>query len=412
MQNETQQQGQAMKKNHFPWIRLSVLMMVCVLAGGIVGGYLVSLYQENHWEEKMQAMTQSSGFSLTDHMQDRASTKSPAKENAELKAESQGDKHALTPRDIADVASPAVVAINTVGQTQDIFGTVGIAEGAGSGVLISEDGYIVTNNHVISGSNAIKVHLANGKSYDAQIKGQDPLTDLAVIKIEAQNLPYLNVGNSEEVRAGDRVVAIGNPLGELQGTLTVGYISAINRTLSIKEEGGNVVTMYGLLQTDAAINRGNSGGALINMYGELIGINSVKTAAVGVEGLGFAIPTNTVKPIVEDLVKFGHVSNRPTLGLQGLNLQANRYKDFNLPQGVYISNVVPDGPSDKAGLKKGDIITMINDTPVANVGEINGLKTQWKAGETIHLTVYRNGEMMKVDLVLGSEDDLQKNMPR
>lgn len=372
------------KVKRTPWVGLSLLMILCVALGGTVSAVVVNELNK-HYYSKSAVGTQQSV-------------------TAQLKSEptvtSKNDAGLLTPRQIGDKASAAVVAINTTTLAKGIFGNVGTIEGAGSGVLISADGYIVTNNHVIARSNTITVNLPSGKSLQAKVIGTDPTTDLAVIKVDAQNLPYLEMGNSAELHMGDQVVAIGNPLGELEGSLTVGYISATNRTVSVKEEDGTIHTMYGLLQTDAAINRGNSGGALIDLRGELIGINSVKTSAVGVEGLGFAIPTNTAKPIVEDLIKYGAVQDRPTLGITGLAIRPEMIQEYDYPQGVYVRSVQEGSAAEKAGIRKGDIITEVNGQRVASISDINGIKTLLHVGQEISIKIYRAGESLDMTLVL------------
>lgn len=364
---------------------LSALLLTAVVLGGTVSG--VSVYQ---LMEARRPVIYSE--SVTAQLNREPQTTQVQHQDA-----------GYTPRQIADKASAAVVAINTTSLRQGLFGQVGAVEGAGSGVLISADGYIVTNNHVVARSNEITVNLANGEMKQARVIGQDPATDLAVIKIEGEQLPYLDMGDSTQVHAGDQVVAIGNPLGELEGSVTVGYISATNRTVSVKEEDGSIQTMFGLFQTDAAINRGNSGGALINRSGELIGINTVKTAAPGVEGLGFAIPTQTVKPIVSDLIQFGQIQDRPSLGISGLSIRPELAKEFDYPQGIYVREVLEGGPAAQAGIHKGDILTALNGHKVRTISDINGIKAQLKAGQEITLSIYRAGETHEVKLTLGKE---------
>lgn len=384
-------------KPKFPWLRILAMMLVCVLLGGAVGG--LTVHEIGMLPPNSSNSKHSENDSSVTNMLQNAQPKATEAAKTLLKKDSK----LLTPAQIGEKASLAVVAINTRTRVQSIFGQAD-AEGAGSGVLISPDGTIVTNNHVINNATSISVNLANGKKYDAEIVGQDPTTDLAVIKIKGKNFPYLSMGDSAKVKMGDQVVAIGNPLGELEGSLTVGYISATNRNLSVKEDDGRVTTMYGLLQTDAAINRGNSGGALINMYGELIGINSMKTSAVGVEGLGFAIPVSTVRPVVDDLVKYGKVNNRPSIGITGRAISDEVAREYEYPKGIYVLSVLKGSPAEKAGLKKGDVITAINGKSVASVADINGIKVQLKAGDVIKVQIYRNGDQHEVSLTLAGEN--------
>ena len=206
------------------------------------------------------------------------------------------NKQLLSVVEIARKVGPTVVGINTKVAMQNFFGMPTMQDGSGSGIIISSDGYVVTNNHVIEGASEIKVLLSDGKEFEAKLVGADARTDLAVLKMEGLNFPYATLGNSSELQVGELAVAIGNPLGnELAGSVTGGYISALNRSITVDDR------KFNLIQTDAAINPGNSGGALVNNYGEVIGINSVKMSASGVEGIGFAIPIDEAKPIIEDL---------------------------------------------------------------------------------------------------------------
>lgn len=366
------------------WPKILVCALVSALLGSMVtaGGFMA--YQEYRGQTLFSKQP-----SLTQQLQ--AQTTTPSSDNSE--------EAGLTPQQIAEKAGAAVVAIRTTAVQQSLFGEQGLVEGAGSGVLVSQDGYIVTNNHVINGSKTIQVHLPSGEEKDAQVVGQDPTTDLAVIKIAGTSYPYLELGDSDQVRMGEQVVAIGNPLGEYEGSLTVGYISATNRTVRVQEEG-NTQTLYGLLQTDAAINRGNSGGALINRKGALIGINSVKTSAVGVEGIGFAIPSNTIRPIIQDLIQHGSVQDRPYLGLAGVTMRSEWMQEFGYPAGVFIRSVVAGGPADQAGIRQGDIITEIDGKAVAAIEDINGMKPSMKIGQEIQVTLFRAGKTEKVRLVL------------
>lgn len=315
----------------------------------------------------------------------------------------------LTPREISVLASPAVVAIYTEAEFVDFFGQRGKREGAGSGVIIRPDGYIVTNNHVVANAQKLMVSLNDGKSYEAELIGRDQDSDLAVIKIKREEtFPYLQLADSSTAKVGDRVVAIGNPLGEFEGSLTVGYISALERTVVAQNDDNSVTTLYGLLQTDAAINRGNSGGALINTKGELLGVNTVKTSSLGVEGLGFAIPSNIIKPIVEDLIKYGEIKNRPVIGISGRNISSDIQNAYGLPAGVWVVAVSKNSPADKAGIKAHDIIVSFNGKKISSIQEINAMKLSMKAGDPVSLELIRNGEKISVDLILsGAENTVE-----
>ncbi len=309
----------------------------------------------------------------------------------------------LSTVEIGKLVGPAVVGISTVVETQSysFFGhsTPYQSEGSGSGIIITADGYIVTNNHVIEGAKSIKVILNNSKEYDAKIVGADAKTDLAVIKVEATDLPTAVMGNSDVLEAGERCVAIGNPLGQdLAGSLTQGIISALNRTLTV--DGVD----YTLIQTDAAINPGNSGGALVNAYGEVIGINTVKVSSAQIEGLGFAIPASNAKPIIEDLINYGYVKGRPQIGVTLVYVTEQEANYYNIPAaGLFVSDVSSGSGAATAGIKKGDVILKCNGEAVTSSEEINAIRDKFKAGDTITLTVNRDGSIMDIKVVLTEE---------
>jgi len=255
---------------------------------------------------------------------------------------------------------PTVVEITTESVTSgnSLFGQY-VSQGAGSGVIMSSDGYIITNNHVVEGARSIAVRTADGTEYDAKLVGTDPSTDLAVIKVDAQDLQPATFGNSNDLKVGSAAIAIGNPLGSLGGTVTTGIISALDREIVIDNE-----TMV-LLQTDAAINPGNSGGALLNVKGEVVGINSSKIADYVIEGMGYAIPISTAKPIIEDLMQKETrrkvpQEERAFLGIAGTDVIEEATARYEMPEGVYVSNVLEDTAADEAGILKGDIIMYID----------------------------------------------------
>lgn len=304
---------------------------------------------------------------------------------------------ALTYAEIAEKVTPSVVGISIKGMQQQatMFGMMQQpVEGAGSGVIISEDGYIVTNAHVVDGATEIVVALASGDEYPAQVVGSDTDTDIAVLKIDANNLPALEMGSSDALKVGDVAVVVGNPLGRLQGSVSQGIISALNRELTIEGQ-----TMS-LIQTDAAVNEGNSGGALVNAQAQLVGVVNAKTSSVGVEGLGFAIPIDSVKSIITDLMEKGYVTGRPMIGFSpnDVTQQISRY--YGLPMGVYVSSVTPFSAAEKAGLQVGDVITAINGEKVETTAELNAVKEQYNVGDTITLTVVRDGKQLDLDVVL------------
>ena len=296
----------------------------------------------------------------------------------------------------AKTVGPAVVGITNKAVVRDWFNNPVETQGVGSGVIFREDGYIVTNNHVVSGAKEIIVSLPDGRSLKGKLIGADELTDLAVVKVEAKDLPTAKFGNSDQIVVGEPAIAIGNPMGlEFQGSVTSGVVSAVNRTLDISDK------LVKLIQTDAAINPGNSGGALVNADGEVIGINSAKLAASGVEGMGFAIPTNTVQNIIDEIMNKGYVA-RPYLGVSVFDPQtAGRYGyQLNIDKGVYVFQLTLNGPCGKAGLQRGDIILKVNDEEVNSVSDLRAKVASYKVGDTVKVTYDRNGASRTADVVL------------
>lgn len=322
---------------------------------------------------------------------------------AEAVADSKGNK-ALTTPEIVDLVGPAVVGIvSTTTTNYGYYGYYGFStpqeqSNSGSGVIISSDGYIVTNNHVVENAKEVKVILNTNDSYAARVVGTDSRTDLAVLKIDASELPYAKMGESSELRVGDTAIAIGNPLGqEFAGTTTQGIISGLNRSVTIENKQLN------LIQTDAAINPGNSGGALVNAYGQLIGINTAKISSSSLEGLGFAIPIDEAKPIISDLIDNGYVKGRPVIGIGGRAVTEQDAKAYNLKVGVYVASMTPDSPAHMAGIKIGDIIVECDGKKVTTIDEINTIKNKKQPGDEIKIKVYRQGSYKELALILGEE---------
>lgn len=300
---------------------------------------------------------------------------------------------ALTAQEIAKKVIPSVVCIQNyqVSQSLNLQRKSGSDETAvsptseGSGIIISSDGYIVTNAHVVSGADSLKVILSDGKSHEAKLIGSDTVTDLAVVKIEATGLTVAELGSSSSLQVADTVMAIGNPGGlEFNSSVTIGYVSALNREITNSENG---YTMK-CIQTDAAINPGNSGGALVNSAGQVIGINSSKIVAEGYEGLGFAIPVDDAKPIIEDLKQYGYVKDRAMLGISGQFVDTMISRFYGLPVGYYVSSVV--NPSvNAAGIEAGDVITKIDGKEINSSTVLTTAIAAKKPGETVALSVTR-----------------------
>ena len=279
---------------------------------------------------------------------------------------------------------------------------------AGSGVIISADGYIVTNNHVVDGADELTVSLNDNKEYSARIIGADKTTDLALIKIDGKNLPAISIANSDDVRVGEWVLAVGNPLG-LNNTVTAGIISAKARTL-----GANGVESF--IQTDAAINQGNSGGALVNTRGELVGINAMLYSQTGSNiGYGFAIPTTIMNKVVDDLKQYGNVQ-RAMIGIQGTDVKnyvdaekdKDKEVDLGTMEGIYVAKVVEDGAAEAAGLKEGDVITAVDGQKVTKFGELQGILAKKRPGDKVSLTYLRNKKSHTVTATLKNEQGTTK----
>ncbi len=331
-----------------------------------------------------------------------------ARQDADLSQLDLGDATGseLTVAQIVDKNEDAVVEILMSGTAQNMWGQMQLVQGAGSGVIMTEDGYIATNTHVIQGANKVEVTLHNGESYPARIIGSDPANDIAVIKIEAKGLTTATIGDSSTVDVGDLAVAIGNPLGQLGGTATTGIISALDRTLDVE---GTTLT---LMQTDAAINGGNSGGGLFNNKGELIGIVESKASAVGVEGLAFALPINNVSPIINDFIKNGGnvqaAEATPAVGVVISDVSEENAQYYGLESaGVFIAQVTGENAM-KAGFQQGDRIVSFNGTKINNSNEFITLVRKCKVGDTVTIVVSRNGQEIEIKTVL---EELQQQQP-
>ena len=312
----------------------------------------------------------------------------------------------LNTEQVADLVSPSVVVITTeqvVYSQWSWYGQNQVESGAGSGVIISSDGYILTCAHVVDGASTITVTIGD-KDYTATLVGEDTTSDIAVIKIDADGLTPATVGNSDSLKVGQSVMAVGNPLGELGGTVTGGMISALNRSVTI--QGSSSVNTMSLIQMDASVSPGNSGGGLFNMNGELIGLVNAKSSSSDAEGLGFAIPINDAIQVAQDLLENGYVSGRPYMGITYIAVtDAQTAAQLNVnAYGVYVVDVVQGGPADKAGLKAGDRIVSIDGTEIAQKDDLGTLMQQHTAGDTLSITVARDGQMQTVSLTLGKKN--------
>ena len=312
----------------------------------------------------------------------------------------------MTTAQVSEMVSPSVVVITTeqvVYSQWSWYGQSQVESGAGSGVIISSDGYILTCAHVVDGASSITVTI-DDKDYTATLVGEDTTSDVAVIKIDATGLTPATVGDSDNLKVGQSVMAVGNPLGELGGTVTGGMISALNRSVTI--QGTSSTNTMSLIQMDASVSPGNSGGGLFNMNGELIGLVNAKSSSSDAEGLGFAIPINDAIKVAQDLLENGYVSGRPYMGITYLAVtDAQTAAQLNVnAYGVYVVDVVQGGPADKAGLKTGDRIVSIDGTEIAQKDDLGTLIQQHAAGDTLSITVAREGQMQTVSLTLGEKN--------
>lgn len=329
--------------------------------------------------------------------------------------------------DVVEKVMPACVSItnNFTEQVQDFWGQTYFQdeEASGSGIIIGQNDtelLIVTNNHVVDGNDALHVQFINGANLEAQVKGTDSTVDLAVVAVKLQDLDeetknaicIAQMGDSDTLKIGEPAIAIGNALGYGQ-SVTTGVISALNRTLEVSETGAS----NELIQTDAAINPGNSGGALLNIRGEVIGINSSKIGASVVEGMGYAIPVSTAKPIIEELMTHEtktRVSeeNRGYLGISCINVTSDLSENFSMPEGIFVAQVYPGTGADKAGLVRGDIVTEFDGTKVASQEELTGLMSYYKAGQTVTVTIMQGSpsgyQAKEVQITLSSYEELEK----
>lgn len=372
------------KKRHGKAVAIglcSVAAACLLFAGGAVIGHLVS-------GDNGAAVSASAAAGDTPTVQ--------ISSTPELDPDNYDVVNGLAGEEIYKKVSPSIVSV---------ISTTANGMGSGSGVIMSADGYIITNQHVIADADQVTVQLSDGSQLQAEIVGQDEQSDLAVLKVEPESeLTAAEFGDSDQLQPGEYAYAIGSPGGvQFANTITGGRISAINRDVTINDR---VMT---LIQTDASINPGNSGGALINKYGQVVGITSAKLSSsafgeASIEGMGFAIPINTAKEIVDELIANGYVAGRPSLGITGTNLSAQRAAYMNVPQGVYVYSVDERAHAASEGLLAGDIITAVNGDEITTMDEINAVKEEMKAGDKLNITVYRMSAGQFIDLTITLTD--------
>ena len=392
-----QPQKQPKPKKHGSKFGLKLLAVVlcCAITSAASLGVFVVMIQNGVINVQSSEASSNAAFTISRVVNGDTSS--------DTSASSDGTVSAMSDQDIAAKLTPSVVCIQNYQVTQnygfmqtDTSDSSVSPAGEGSGIIMSEDGYIITNAHVVEGATSLKVITSDGETYEAQLIGSDTVTDLAVVKIDATGLTAAEFGSSKDLRVADKVMAIGNPGGhELSSSVTIGYVSALNRAIA------NNTTGYTMeyIQTDAAINPGNSGGALINEYGQVVGINSAKISATGYEGLGFAIPIDTAQPIISDLIQYGYVKDRAVLGISGQFIDSMTGRFYGLPQGEYVAQL-NSSEAQASGLQVGDVITAIDGQQLDSESTLRSAILSKKPGDTVTLQVYRSSTQQSATVEL------------
>ncbi len=364
------------KKGRFPG-KLVALALVCALVGGFVGAGVSAAAKVNH-----------TGIQVSE------------REVAQVQTLKVDGSKQMTMSEVYASNVNSVVSIN-VSATTNYFGQTVQTAASGTGFFITEDGYILTNHHVVDGASSVSVTLYNGESYDAKVIGSDEDYDIAVLKIDVTGAAPVVLGDSSKLAIGESVAAVGNPLGELTFSMTEGIVSCVNRAINV--DG----TPFNMIQVDCSINPGNSGGPLFNSYGEVVGIVSAKYSTYSnttVEGIGFAIPINDVVSLVKDIMTNGYVTNKAYMGItpQTMTAQMAQQYRYDVTEGVFVCSVDPDSAAAKAGLRLGDVITKMDDKDIASYEDLVAAKKSYSAGDTVTLTVYREGKTIEVPLTFGA----------
>lgn len=391
-------------KNHGGWV--AAVLLTCIFLGGLAGGAILINLSE-HMQQETPGTSQEPTTPVTlaetqasepaETGQPILQATGPHGDDAELIISSTSEatpnipqSGGLSLQEIYRKVSPSVVSITSRQANSTAYG---------SGIIMSQSGYIITNCHVVSEAYHLSVTLSDGQTYDAQLVGKDSVSDLAVLHVDATGLTVAEFGDSSQAQVGDAVVAIGDPMGvELRGTMTDGIISAINRNLTIQ---GHELT---LIQTTAALNKGNSGGPLINCYGQVIGINTAKIgdyySSAGVEGLGFAIPVHIAKDVVDQLIETGYIPGRPSLGVETVVLDLQDRLYFNLPDGLYITSVDENSNSWAVGIRPRDLLIRVGGQSVTSQEELSAALSSFSVGDTVNVIIYRSGRQLTADIVL------------
>lgn len=376
-------------------LRIAVVALCCALVGSAAGGAIVGSVMHGIYknDNSMQQPSQA--------------TPEPSESTPQVVQTRQPSTDLLTPAEIYAQNVAAVVSISNEATT-NVFGQVTATASSGTGFVITADGEILTNYHVVKNANKLTVTMNSGESYNATVIGYEEDNDIALIKIDATGLTPVALGKSSDLRVGDEVAAVGNPLGELTNTMTVGYVSALDRYINTD---GSPINM---MQIDAAINSGNSGGPLFDMYGNVVGITTAKysgttNSGTTIEGIGFAIPIDDVTSILDDLRTNGRVTNRAYIGVSVSNVSSSDAENYGFPMGVLVNSVESGSCGEKAGLRRYDIITAIGDTTINSIDELSAALKSYRAGDTATLEVYRSGKTMQVTVTFDEKPQSTEN---
>lgn len=367
------------------------------LLGGVGGGVLGAYLSDEKWEKSTQEL-QNNLQSQINSLQGQLTTGTVSGEDGTATVSPVSSGAQLTPKQVYAQNVNSVVSITNQGVTGNGWAQQEFT-GSGSGFILTEDGYVLTNYHVVEDAQALTVTTYDGTEYAAELIGYDELSDVALLKVDASGLPAVTIGSSAALSVGDQVCAIGNPLGELASSQTVGYVSAKDRTVNTD---GTILTM---IQTDAAINSGNSGGPLFNMQGEVVGITTAKysgstSSGASIEGIGFAIPIDDVMNLVDDLMEYGYVTNQAYLGVYLEEMDANVAQAYGLPSGPRVQSVVEGSCAETAGIQAGDIIIGLGDQEVSSYSDLTYALRSFKAGDTTTIQVYRSGQELTLNITL------------
>ena len=379
---------------HRTAVKVTALILACAVAGGLAG-----------W----------GGAAIAGSSTSRTAIQQSSRQPVSVQVKNVDGQTKMEPAEVYASVVNSAVSINCSATSTNIFGQQTQTASSGSGFIITEDGYVVTNYHVVSGASSVEVTLYNGDTYDATVIGGDSDYDVAVLKINASGLQPVTLGESADVNVGDTVLAIGNPLGELTFSMSQGIVSSCDRAINV--DG----TPFNMIQVDCSINPGNSGGPLVNLYGEVVGIVSAKYSTYSsttVEGLGFAIPISDVRSIITDIMENGAVTDKAYMAITAGTMNEQMAAQFNIDvtEGVFVYSVVEGGAGDKAGLRLGDVITKMNDKTLTSRQDLSAAMKGYRAGDTVTLTVYRSGQYIEVELTFdtqpqttGSDDSSQSS---